>query len=1076
LDKPSAWWGHVPFAFWIIATCRPRLLVELGTSEGVSYAAFCDAVARLRAETRCYAVDTWPNDADAGFHGDDIYNELREFHDKRYASFSELLRMDVDDASRSFDDGTVDLLHIHGDRAYEAARRSFEMWRPKLSKRAVVLFHHTNVRKDDFGVWRLFDELKKELPSFEFLHGGGLGVALVGVEAPIAIRELCGLAQNRDIAAVRERFSHFGTRWMAVADENMKNVELAPLQRNLEEAVTQKDAQIGQSDGVLSFTNENVKELAASLRQLEDSVARKDAQIAEYLYHLNRINASPYWRLGMWFSRLVQTPVRTIKRQSANLVASEISGSVKPRIWTGNSNANRDTILVLAHEASRTGAPILAWNLVCEFSKRYNVVVLLRRGGAIQKAFEEVAAAVVCLPDDLPMLGHELESVVNRLVKDYSPIYAIANSVETRHFVPDLEKMGVPVVALVHEFSCYCWPVGTLNTLYQTASKIVFSAGLVAENSVKDYRSLDVRDFKILPQGQSKLPPGTDSSMTAVVTKTDVKGLWPKDSEDSLLVVGMGTIQIRKGIEFFISTAAIVHRAMPNRELRFAWVGKCYPHEEFYFNFLKQQVERSGLSDTFAFVEEVDDLQPIYDQADIYFLSSRLDPLPNVAIDSALNGIPVVCFEQASGMPEILVASEATRGLVVPHLDTGAAALLICDLAENPARLESLSKAIRGVAEAHFNMARYVEALDELGLGAKTGLDQAKRDHALISKHDTFNADLYLGASANKFAAGEVLTKYLNVSRLVAPRRRPRAGLFLRRPLEGFHPLIYAEDNPQYDEATGEDPLAHYIRTGEPAGRWKHEVVLPGVGRASAGTALSVAVHGHFHYPELLPDFIKRLKSNAAVVDFYVTTTSAAKATEITKFFAASGIERAKIIVVPNRGRDTGPMLTELSDRVLSGYDIVGHFHGKRSPQFEAQFGDRWRNFLWEHLVGGEFAMMDVVLEAFAKDEGLGLVFAEDPHLIDWDENWTSANELAQRMGLALPLPNHFDFPMGGMFWARTAALKPLFDLALAWDDYPDEPLPTDGTILHAIERLLPFCADKAGYRYATTYVKSWTR
>jgi lipopolysaccharide biosynthesis protein len=169
-------------------------------------------------------------------------------------------------------------------------------------------------------------------------------------------------------------------------------------------------------------------------------------------------------------------------------------------------------------------------------------------------------------------------------------------------------------------------------------------------------------------------------------------------------------------------------------------------------------------------------------------------------------------------------------------------------------------------------------------------------------------------------------------------------------------------------------------------------------------------------------------------------------------------------------------MLSEHGRKVLSGYDVVGHFHGKRSSQFDLQVGERWRNFTWEHLIGGEFAMMDVVLEAFAEDKGLGLVFAEDPHLNDWDDNRPLADQLAQRIGLAWPLPNHFDFPIGGMFWARTAALQPLFDLGLGWDDYPQEPLPVDGTILHALERLLPFSADKAGFHYATTYVKGSMR
>jgi lipopolysaccharide biosynthesis protein len=50
-----------------------------------------------------------------------------------------------------------------------------------------------------------------------------------------------------------------------------------------------------------------------------------------------------------------------------------------------------------------------------------------------------------------------------------------------------------------------------------------------------------------------------------------------------------------------------------------------------------------------------------------------------------------------------------------------------------------------------------------------------------------------------------------------------------------------------------------------------------------------------------------------------------------------------------------------------------------------------------------------------------------------------------------------------------------LFGLNLGWDDYPEEPVPIDGTILHALERLLPFVANHAGYQYATTYIPGMT-
>jgi Methyltransferase domain len=176
----SAWYGHIPFAHWIVGVAKPRILIELGTDNGVSYSAFCESVLRNRLETRCYAVDTWWGDRQTGHCGEKVYTDLRRFHDDRYGAFSELLRCTFNEALPYFADSSLDLLHIDGLHTYEAVRQDFESWRPKLSESAVVLFHDTNVRERDFGVWQLWQELRTEFPSFEFLHGHGLGLLAVG--------------------------------------------------------------------------------------------------------------------------------------------------------------------------------------------------------------------------------------------------------------------------------------------------------------------------------------------------------------------------------------------------------------------------------------------------------------------------------------------------------------------------------------------------------------------------------------------------------------------------------------------------------------------------------------------------------------------------------------------------------------------------------------------------------------------------------------------------------------------------------------------------------------------------------
>lgn len=251
----SAWLEHAPFAFWLVNTARPASLVELGSHQGFSYFAFCQAVKASGIDCRCHAVDTWQGDDQAGFYGEEVYEAVRGHNDEHYAEFSTLLRMTFDQALAQFQGGSVDLLHIDGFHSYEQVRHDFDTWRPKLSERAVVLLHDTHVRRDGFGVYRLWEELAQEHTHFEFIHGYGLGVLGVGQDLPEGVLALFAADADQrlcyEIRAAYQRLGEAVSQQGAVAGLRGKVNKLQLLLKAFSGKLAMRDAQF---DEVMNST------------------------------------------------------------------------------------------------------------------------------------------------------------------------------------------------------------------------------------------------------------------------------------------------------------------------------------------------------------------------------------------------------------------------------------------------------------------------------------------------------------------------------------------------------------------------------------------------------------------------------------------------------------------------------------------------------------------------------------------------------------------------------------------------------------------------------------------------------
>ncbi|MDI6026613.1 class I SAM-dependent methyltransferase [Corticibacterium sp. UT-5YL-CI-8] len=276
----SAWQEHVPFAFWMVEALQPDVIVELGVHTGVSYFSMCQAVERLEIDARCFAVDTWKGDDHAGFYGEEIFDQVRTHNDKYYSGFSRLVKGTFDDALRHFSDGTIDLLHIDGLHTFEAVEHDFEAWLPKLSKRAVVMMHDTNVREKEFGVFRLFEQLRTKYPSFEFVHGHGLGVLGVGTNQSARLKELFTVGANDiDRRMVRDIFVRLGRSCADAFEAEQADKRLDELKK-----------EIAQRDETLKDLEEEIASERKNKAAAQDEVAELQVLIGDRAHQINELN------------------------------------------------------------------------------------------------------------------------------------------------------------------------------------------------------------------------------------------------------------------------------------------------------------------------------------------------------------------------------------------------------------------------------------------------------------------------------------------------------------------------------------------------------------------------------------------------------------------------------------------------------------------------------------------------------------------------------------------------------------------------------------------------------------------
>ena len=272
---------------------------------------------------------------------------------------------------------------------------------------------------------------------------------------------------------------------------------------------------------------------------------------------------------------------------------------------------------------------------------------------------------------------------------------------------------------------------------------------------------------------------------------------------------------------------------------------------------------------------------------------------------------------------------------------------------------------------------------------------------------------------------------------------------------------------------SGKVPLVHYIYHGRLEGRTSSRAInrwTPSDSLIPKDTTnwknQKIALVLHIFYPDFVDKFARCIKAFPTTVDVFVTAATEEIANISRQKFERTGkVNIVKTAVCENRGRNFGPFLVNFSKELLN-YDLMCHVHSKKSL-YSGREQTQWFDYQNQFLLKDNHVVKSV-LRLFDEHSHLGIYYPTSFWMMPaWVNHWTCnkpfAKEYVDQWGISIE-DNFINYPVGGMFWARPKALAPLLNANYEYTDFPAEPLPNDGSKLHALERLIGLLAEKEGY------------
>lgn len=240
-----------------------------------------------------------------------------------------------------------------------------------------------------------------------------------------------------------------------------------------------------------------------------------------------------------------------------------------------------------------------------------------------------------------------------------------------------------------------------------------------------------------------------------------------------------------------------------------------------------------------------------------------------------------------------------------------------------------------------------------------------------------------------------------------------------------------------------------------------------------------VGIFIHLYYEDSVEDYLAYIKNIPVGINVFISVSSGEMKQKLENYLQLWNLQHCNIIMKENRGRDLSALLVAFREKVCQ-YRYVCFVHDKKEKNEKLSADTQlWIRNMWDNTLISEEYIYNV-LDLLVKNKTVGLLVPPEmagrrlnhAYVDTWGANYENTVNLAEMLKLNCNIsPKYPSVTLGTVFWCKFAALEKLLAKDWKYEHFQEEPLPWDGTISHAIERVLGYVAQDAGFE--TGYVMS---